>query len=177
MPLHIAILLSLVLHLVGYTLADWAGWRAPPAPPPREIIEALLILPGMSVPAVPELPPPAAVPPAPTLPAAVPALPAAPRPAVAPASAVAQAALAPLRPADAVPPPLYYPPEAVARGLEGEALVTVSLDASGSVTAARLERGSGHAILDEAALRAARTLRGLPGGRGEASLPVRFRLK
>ena len=73
---------------------------------------------------------------------------------------------------------LPYPPEAVERGLQGEALVLLFLDRGGSVIAARLESSSGHAILDEAALRAARQLRSLPDGAPrEALLPVRFRLR
>ena len=73
---------------------------------------------------------------------------------------------------------LFYPPEAIARGLEGEALVLLFLDASGNVIAARLEASSGHALLDNAAVHAARTLRGLPeSAPREALLPVRFRLR
>lgn len=73
---------------------------------------------------------------------------------------------------------LFYPPEAIARGLEGEALVLLFLDASGNVIAARLEASSGHALLDDAAVRAARTLHGLPeSAPREALLPVRFRLR
>ena len=63
------------------------------------------------------------------------------------------------------------------RGLEGEALVAVTLDDRGRVLAARLERGSGHAILDEAAVRAARSLKSVPAGAGETILPVSFRLR
>lgn len=73
---------------------------------------------------------------------------------------------------------LPYPPEAVERGLQGEALVLLFLDRSGNVMAARLEASSGHAILDDAALRAARQLRSLPDSAPrEALLPVRFRLR
>ena len=73
---------------------------------------------------------------------------------------------------------LLYPPEAIARGLEGEALVLLFLDEAGNAIAARIEASSGHAILDEAAVRAARTLRSLPSGAPrEAVLPVRFRLR
>jgi periplasmic protein TonB len=73
---------------------------------------------------------------------------------------------------------LYYPPEAVERGLEGEALVLLFLDASGNAIAARLEASSGHALLDDAAVKAARTLRSLPDSAPrEALLPVRFRLR
>jgi len=73
---------------------------------------------------------------------------------------------------------LFYPPEAIARGLEGDVLVLLFLDASGNAIAARLEASSGHALLDDAALRAARTLRALPASAPrEAVLPVRFRLR
>jgi periplasmic protein TonB len=72
---------------------------------------------------------------------------------------------------------LLYPPEAIARGLEGEVLVLLFLDASGNAIAARLETSSGHALLDDAAVRAARTLRALPDSAPrEVLLPVRFRL-
>lgn len=72
----------------------------------------------------------------------------------------------------------FYPPEAIARGLEGEVLVLIIIDESGRVTAARVEQGSGHRILDDAALRAVRSLRSLPADAPrEALLPVRFRLR
>jgi len=73
---------------------------------------------------------------------------------------------------------LLYPVEAIERGLQGEALVLLFLDASGNAIAARLEESSGHAVLDAAAVRAARTLRALPAtAPREALLPVRFRLR
>lgn len=73
---------------------------------------------------------------------------------------------------------LFYPPEAIARGLEGEAQVMLFLDEAGNAIAARLERSSGHAILDDAAVRAARTVRSLPDAAPrEVLLPVRFRLR
>ncbi len=73
---------------------------------------------------------------------------------------------------------LLYPREAIEQGLEGQVTVLLFLDASGNVLAARLEASSGHALLDDAALRAARTLRSLPeGAPREALLPVRFRLR
>ena len=72
----------------------------------------------------------------------------------------------------------FYPPEAVARGLEGEVLVLIIIDEDGRVTAARVEQGSGHRLLDDAALRAVRSLRSLPADAPrEALLPVRFRLR
>lgn len=73
---------------------------------------------------------------------------------------------------------LFYPLEAIERGLEGETLVLLFLDASGNAVAARIETSSGHAILDEAAVRAARTLRSLPDNAPrEALVPVRFTLR
>jgi protein TonB len=72
----------------------------------------------------------------------------------------------------------FYPAEAIARGLEGEVLVLIIIEESGKVTAARVEQGSGHGILDDAALRAVRSLRSLPADAPrEALLPVRFRLR
>lgn len=72
----------------------------------------------------------------------------------------------------------FYPEAAIAQGIEGEALVTLFLDESGNAVAARLEKSSGHAILDEAAVRAARSVRSLPAGTpSEILLPVRFRLR
>ena len=73
---------------------------------------------------------------------------------------------------------MFYPPEAIERGLEGEALVLLFLDEAGNAIAARIEASSGHAILDAAAVRAARTLKSLPASAPrEALLPVRFRLR
>lgn len=73
---------------------------------------------------------------------------------------------------------LFYPAEAIAQGLEGEALVLLIINENGEVSAARIEQGSGHRILDEAALRAVRSLRSLPAETPrETLLPVRFRLK
>lgn len=73
---------------------------------------------------------------------------------------------------------LFYPEEAIRRGLEGETLVLLMLDESGQVVAARIEESSGHPLLDEAALRAVRRLRSLPDDAPtESILPVRFRIK
>lgn len=73
---------------------------------------------------------------------------------------------------------LFYPEAAIQQGLEGEALVLLMLDANGAVAAARIEQSSGHALLDDAALRAVRRLRSLPADApSESLLPVRFRLR
>ncbi|MBL0354369.1 MAG: energy transducer TonB [Dechloromonas sp.] len=73
---------------------------------------------------------------------------------------------------------LFYPQEAIAQGIEGEVLVLIIIDESGRVSASRVEESSGHRILDDAALRAVRSLRSLPADAPrEALLPVRFRLR
>lgn len=70
-----------------------------------------------------------------------------------------------------------YPAEAIARGLQGEVLLLLFLDANGNVLAARVERSSGQPLLDQAAVGAARQLKALPeGAPREAILPVRFKL-
>lgn len=72
----------------------------------------------------------------------------------------------------------FYPPEAIARGLQGEVLVLIVLDESGKVVGARVEQGSGHAILDTAALQAVRSLKSLPADAPrQVVLPVVFRLR
>lgn len=73
---------------------------------------------------------------------------------------------------------LFYPEEARRNGIEGEALVLLLIDTAGKVVAARIEQSSGHRILDEAALRAVRSLHSLPADAPqETLLPVRFRLR
>ncbi|PKO36147.1 MAG: energy transducer TonB [Betaproteobacteria bacterium HGW-Betaproteobacteria-6] len=72
----------------------------------------------------------------------------------------------------------FYPAEAIARGQEGEVLVLIIIDETGKVSAARVEQGSGHALLDDAALRAVRSLQSLPADAPrQVVLPVRFRLR
>ena len=72
---------------------------------------------------------------------------------------------------------LFYPAEAIARGLEGDVLVFMLIDESGRVSAARVEQGSGQRLLDDAALKAVRSLHSLPSDAPrEALVPVRFSL-
>ena len=72
----------------------------------------------------------------------------------------------------------FYPAEAIAQGLQGEVLVLLVLDGNGQVGAARIEQSSGYPILDDAALRAVRSLQSLPADAPrQALLPVRFRLR
>jgi protein TonB len=73
---------------------------------------------------------------------------------------------------------VYYPQEAIDRGLEGEVRLLVTLDADGRITDVQVAASSGHALLDQAAVQAARSLGTLPGtGRSEIFLPVRFQLR
>lgn len=101
------------------------------------------------------------------------ALPAPPSPAGKPAAARSTAAAQ-----QKLVEQLYYPPEAIAAGLEGEVRVLLTLTTEGKVLDAQLARSSGHAILDQAAVRAAYAMGGLPGlDRTELILPVIFRLQ
>lgn len=71
----------------------------------------------------------------------------------------------------------FYPAEAIAQGLQGETLVLLVLDEAGNPVAARIETTSGYRILDDAALRAVRSLKSLPASAPrETLLPVRFTL-
>lgn len=177
-----ALAISIALHaaLVSIRLPEIAGLRAPT--PLRELV---VHLPAPEKPAVaprltlPPDPQPNASASAPL--AAVKPRPAAPRvalPQPAPGAPQRLQGEAALRAAEQLARDLPYPPEAIERGLQGEALVLIFLDRSGNAIAARLEASSGHAILDDAAVRAARRLRALPGSAPrEALLPVRFRLR
>ena len=79
--------------------------------------------------------------------------------------------------------PLAYPDEARRRGWQGLVLLRLHINTTGRVTRVELIRSSGHAVLDEAAVRAVREWQGQPShvaGRPVASvevLPVRFRLQ
>jgi protein TonB len=73
---------------------------------------------------------------------------------------------------------LYYPEEAIARGLEGETRLLLSLEADGRIDDAQVASSSGHAILDQAAVRAAWAMGRLDaGGQRQLILPVVFRLR
>jgi protein TonB len=73
---------------------------------------------------------------------------------------------------------LFYPPEAVARGLEGEVRLLLTLDKNGTIRDAQVAAGSGHRILDEAAVKAAFAMGSLREvGAREVILPVVFRLR
>ncbi|MBW7901310.1 MAG: energy transducer TonB [Rhodocyclaceae bacterium] len=102
-----------------------------------------------------------------------------PRSAEKPAAAPAKAAPRQVRAAQRkLAEHLYYPPEAIARGLEGEVRLILALAADGGIDDVQLAASSGHAILDDAAIRAAFAMGRLPGvGVRELILPVIFRLQ
>ncbi|MBE2259672.1 MAG: TonB family protein [Rhodobacteraceae bacterium] len=73
---------------------------------------------------------------------------------------------------------IYYPPEAVARGLEGEVRLILAVADDGSITAVTVALSSGHAILDKAAVRAAWSMGKVNWAHSrELILPVIFRLE
>lgn len=69
-----------------------------------------------------------------------------------------------------------YPQQARAQRLEGVVLVLVSVDTEGRVTGVSLRAGSGHAILDRAALEAVRTWRFTPARQGDRVIPANVEL-
>lgn len=72
----------------------------------------------------------------------------------------------------------FYPDEAVEQGLEGEVRLLLVLDPAGRVLSVDIAAGSGHAILDRAAVAAARAMGSLPdAGVRDFILPVVFRLQ
>ncbi len=143
-----------------------ASLRLPPAPPPPAeplVKNTLDEEPEEPRPPEPPPPPPAAKPATKPSPA--------PRPAKAEARQVraAQTKLA---------EHLYYPAEAIARGLEGETRLILTLADDGSIANVQLAASSGHAILDNAAIKAAFAIGRLPGVTArELILPVIFRLQ
>src|SRR4051812_48604056 len=74
-------------------------------------------------------------------------------------------------------PMRFYPAEAIARGIEGETILLLRYKADGTLLDAKVAHSSGHAILDQAALRAVRaTPRQIEGPR-EVLFPVTFALQ
>ena len=71
----------------------------------------------------------------------------------------------------------YYPEAARVRGIEGEALVEIVVDASGQVVRATLIRSSGSDLLDRQAIKVLHAYRFEPGAGGKARVPVNFRLR
>ena len=72
----------------------------------------------------------------------------------------------------------FYPPEAVAQNIEGEVRLIIKLSDRGEVLDVNVAASSGHAILDNAAIRAAYAMGALTGVTSrELILPVIFRLE
>lgn len=163
-----ALILSLLLHLLPF-LPALPPTDTPPPPPPLQA--TLRPPPPLAVPPL-MLPEPAATASVPPPPAAVRQRPAKPAVARSWQQEIRRQFSQQQQRGD------FYPPEAIARGLQGEVLVLLLLAPDGSVAAARVEQGSGHPLLDAAALRAVRALRSLPADAPrETVLPVRFRLE
>jgi protein TonB len=161
MSLHLALLLSFILHAALIVVPSWLATEQQPMPPPN--IEARL-LPHPTPDAIAE--------------------------AVSTESNSAdnmseQLAVQPrrlqgasLRRAQAaLSKHLFYPPQAVAMGLEGDVILLLSLTESGQLVSATVARSSGHALLDQAALDAARNIGALPGNPRQTLFPVSFHLQ
>lgn len=161
MPLHLALLLSLTLHAALIVAPLWLATDKQPIAPPN--IEARLL----------PLPAPDAIAESVSTESrdtgAVPEqLAASPRNLRGASLRRAQAALS---------KHLFYPPQAVAHGLEGEVILLLSLAENGQLISASVARSSGHALLDQAALDAARNIGILPGNPRQTLFPVSFRLQ
>ena len=176
MPFRLIIALALSLALHGSLLLPDLIKRSPVAPP-RPALQALVRLPPVSepepvepllkntldeedAPAKPLIEPP-------------------PKPA--PAKAQKRAAQREVQFAQRkLNEHLFYPPEAVARGLEGEVRLIIRLGADGAIDDVSIAASSGHAILDNAAIKAAYAM-SKPGGNSnnprELIVPVLFQLQ
>jgi len=72
----------------------------------------------------------------------------------------------------------YYPPEAIARGIEGEGSLLLTLAEDGSISEVSIAVSSGHPILDKAAVRAAYAMARVNWAHSrELILPFVFRLE
>lgn len=158
MSLHVALLLSLALHAAVIVAPIWLAARPPS---PRVGIEARLVPPPVTMAEAvsTEAGDIAAIPPRRSAP---------PRTLQGSSLRRAQTVLS---------EHLFYPPEAVARGLEGEVLLLLTLSERGQLVSATIARSSGHALLDQAALDAARSIGSLPGNPRQTLFPVSFRLR
>lgn len=76
-----------------------------------------------------------------------------------------------------------YPPQARRRGVEGTVVLEAQISLEGTVGGLAVHQSSGHPLLDEAALKAVKTWRFVPGRRGAEQVampvlvPVRFGLR
>ena len=168
--LALALAASACLHALLLAPAGWLVRRAPSSPPP---LQATLAEPerARSLATQPEPEPELQPPPTPVAVPRKPTLPARqerPRELKGRALDTALAALAREE---------FYPRAAIARGLEGRVVLLLTLSDSGAVTGIEVAGSSGHALLDDAALKAATRIAVLPGGRRQVLLPVEFRLE
>ena len=73
---------------------------------------------------------------------------------------------------------LFYPPEAVARGIEGDVWLLLKLSPEGEIIDVSIATSSGHPILDNAAIRAAYAMGKQAGATArELIVPAYFRLE
>jgi protein TonB len=167
---------SLVLHLFVLAPAGW--WASAPLPPPPVPLTARLLdepqerataLTTVAEEPLPIAAPPAVLPvPKKGFPSVTPTFPAPkPKPLRGKALATAMASLS---------QEMFYPREAIERGLEGRVVLLLDLDPAGRVQAVTVASSSGHALLDNAALQAAGRLTALGGNARQVLLPVDFRL-
>jgi protein TonB len=72
----------------------------------------------------------------------------------------------------------YYPPEAIAGGIEGDVRLLLVLSEDGAISDVQIAASSGHAMLDNAAIKAAYAMGRLSGVTArQMILPVSFRLR
>ena len=72
---------------------------------------------------------------------------------------------------------MFYPHEAIERGVEGRVILLLHLDVIGRIQSAEVASSSGHAMLDDAALQAVRRITSIAGSARQVLLPVDFRLE
>lgn len=168
MPSRLILALALSLALHGSLLLPDAFKRLPAAPP-RPALQALLRLPPLVEPLLKntldaeKAPPAAKLPLPPKTPGTV------------RTTSVKRAVKAAQKKLSSH---LYYPSEAVKRGIEGEVRLLVSLSAEGRIADVSIAASSGYSILDNAAVKAAYAMGALPGSDSrELILPVIFRLQ
>jgi protein TonB len=151
-----------------------AEQRPKPAPAPSPILSA------QNSPAVAEAPP-APVPA--TSPASSPSSAAAPAAPIAAAAASPGPLTPPSHPAYLNNPKPVYPKASLDLGEEGRVLLDVQVSASGAVDQVSVRTSSGHARLDQAAVRAVRQWKFIPGRRGgeavaaPVQVPINFNLE
>jgi protein TonB len=163
MPVYLALLLSLAIHTALIVAPTWlTAWQRPS---PTANIEARLVPQGRPVAMAEAV---STETPSSTDDATLPLLAAPPRTLHGSALRRAQTALS---------EHLFYPPEAIAQGIQGDVILLLILADNGQLVSATIARSSGHAVLDQAALDAARPIGALPGNPRQTLFPVSFRLQ